>query len=68
MKDEELVRYLLKNYYQIKRDIEGKKVLLKQMVCESEEEVIEGINFKSFQEEKVTHSYRADKTANEELQ
>lgn len=64
MQGEEFVIYLLKNYHQIKREVEGKKGLLMRLVYESEEEVIEGMNFKSFQGEKVTHSGWADKTAN----
>lgn len=35
-----------------------------RILYETEAEVIEGMNFKSFQREKVTHSNRADKTAN----
>lgn len=64
MEGEEFVRYLLKNYHQMKREVEGKKSLLMRLIYESEEEVIEGMNFKSFQGEKVTHSGRTDKTAN----
>lgn len=48
----------------MKRDVEGKKSLLMRLIYESEDEVIEGMNFKSFQGEKVTHSGWADKTAN----
>lgn len=48
----------------MKREVEGKKSLLMRLVYESEDEVIEGMNFKNFQGEKVTYSGRTDKTAN----
>lgn len=56
--------YILKNYHQIKRELEGKKALLKVTICECEEEFIEGRTFQTFGEEKVKNSTIADKTAN----
>ena len=64
MESKEYVEYLLKNYHQIKREIEVSKALLKITIYESEDEVIEEMNFEAFKGEKVKHSNIADKTAN----
>lgn len=60
----EYVEYLLKNYHQIKREVEVAKALLEIRICESEEEIIEEMNFHTFKGEKVKHRNIADKTAN----
>lgn len=57
------VEYLLKNYHQIKREIEMLKPLLNQDIYESMEETIEGMVFKTSQEEKVQSTKVSDKTA-----
>lgn len=64
MESKEYVEYLLKNYHQIKREIEVSKALLKIAIYESEDEIIEVMNFEAFKGEKVKHSSIADKTAN----
>lgn len=64
MESKEYVEYLLKNYHQIKREIEVSKALLKITIYESEDEIIEEMNFEAFKGEKVKHSNIADKTAN----
>lgn len=64
LESEEYVKYLLKNYLQIKRDIEVLKVLLKIRIYESDDEIIEEMNFETFKGEKVKHRSIADKTAN----
>lgn len=64
LESKEYVEYLLKNYHQIKREIEVLKVLLEITIYESDEEIIEEMNFETFKGEKVKHRNIADKTAN----
>lgn len=64
LESKEYVEYLLKNYHQIKRDIEVLKVLLEIRIYESDDEIIEEMNFETFKGEKMKHRNIADKTAN----
>lgn len=64
METKSYVEYLLKNYHQIKREIDMLTPLVKAPREESLEETIEGMVFKTFQEEKVQSSKVSDKTAN----
>lgn len=64
MENQQAVEYLLKSYHQIKREVESEKALLKLLITEREEELIEELNFKSIIKEKVKENRKADKTGN----
>lgn len=63
MEDMNYAEYILKNYHQIKRELQIKKALLDITLSESQDDIIEGMNFERFHGEKVSHSKVADKTA-----
>jgi hypothetical protein len=63
METKEYVEYLLKNYYQIKREIEQLVLILESPIYDSEEETIEALTFSAPQGERVSTSVISDKTS-----
>lgn len=63
METREYVEYLLKNYHQIKKEIEQLILLLESPMYDSEEETIEGLTFTAPQGERVSTSAISDKTS-----
>lgn len=63
MKTKEYVEYLLKNYHQVKREIEQLTLLLESPMYDSEEETIEELTFSTPQGERVSTSEISDKTS-----
>lgn len=63
MEHRNYAEYILKNYHQIKREVKVKKALLEITLSETQEDIIEAMNFQRFQGEKVNHSQVSDKTA-----
>ncbi|WP_446898823.1 DUF1492 domain-containing protein [Clostridium sp. LBM24168] len=63
METREYVEYLLKNYHQIKKEIEQLILLLESPMYDSEEETIEGLTFTAPQGERVNTSAISDKTS-----
>lgn len=63
METKEYVEYLLKNYSQIKREIEQLGFILESPIYDSEEETIEALTFSSPQGERVSTSTISDKTS-----
>lgn len=59
----EYVEYLLKNYHQIKREIEQLVLILESPIYDSEEETIEALTFSTPQGERVNTSTISDKTS-----
>jgi DNA-directed RNA polymerase specialized sigma subunit len=59
----EYVEYLLKNYHQIKREIDQLVLILESPIYDSEEETIEALTFSTPQGERVSTSTISDKTS-----
>ncbi len=63
METRNYVEYLLKNYHQLKREVEMLTPLLKTPMYETFDDTIEGMLFKTTHGEKVQSSKVSDKTA-----
>ncbi|MBE6068062.1 MAG: hypothetical protein E7211_10300 [Clostridium lundense] len=64
METKEYAEYLLKNYHQIKKEIEQLVLILESPIYDSEEETIEALTFSTPQGERVSTSTISDKTSN----